>query len=99
MESVAPIFSFNIGGFPINITRDIIVQWAVILILGIAAYILTRNLKRVPDKRQVVLETLYTTIEGLVKNNMGESYVGYIPYVGTLVIYLLVLNLMGIIGI
>lgn len=99
LESVAPIFSFNIGGFPINITRDIIVQWAVILILGIAAYILTRNLKRVPDKRQVVLETLYTTIEGLVKNNMGESYVGYIPYVGTLVVYLLVLNLMGIIGI
>lgn len=99
LESVAPIFSFNIGGFPINITRDIIVQWAVILILGIAAYILTRNLKRVPDKRQVVLETLYTTIEGLVKNNMGESYVGYIPYVGTLVVYLLVLNLMGIVGI
>lgn len=30
---------------------------------------------------------------------MGESYIGYIPYVGTLVIYLLALNLIGVVGI
>ncbi|MEG0642038.1 MAG: F0F1 ATP synthase subunit A, partial [Clostridium sp.] len=56
-------------------------------------------LKRIPNKKQVVLETLYTTIEGLVKSNIGDSYIGYIPYVGTLVVYLLVLNLLGIVGI
>lgn len=99
MESAVPIFSFKIGSFPVDITQEIIVQWAVILILGISSYFLTRNLKRVPSKKQVVLETLYTTIENLVKNNIGESYLNYIPYVGTLAVYLLVLNLLGIIGI
>ncbi|MGG7176926.1 F0F1 ATP synthase subunit A [Clostridium paraputrificum] len=99
MEAVTPIFSFNIGDFPINITRDIIVQWVVILILGIAAYLLTRNLKRVPDKRQVVLESIYTYVHDLVRDNIGESFISYIPYVGTLVIYLLSLNLIGVIGI
>lgn len=99
LEEVTPIFSFNIGKFLINITSDIIVQWVVILILGILVYFLTRNLKRVPDKRQVVLETIYSQIEDLVRSNIGESYKGYIPYVGTLIIYLLILNLIGIIGI
>lgn len=99
MEPVIPIFSFKIGNFPVDITKDIVVQWVVILILGVGSYFLTRNLKRVPGKRQVVLETLYTTIESLVKNNIGESYIGYIPYVSTLVVYLLVLNLLGIVGI
>lgn len=99
MEAVTPIFSFNIGGFPINITRDVVVQWVVILILGIAAYLLTRNLKRVPDKRQIVLESIYTYVHNLVRDNIGESFMSYIPYVGTLVIYLLSLNLIGIIGI
>lgn len=99
MEPVIPIFSFKIGNFPIDITQDIVVQWVVILILGVGSYLLTRNLKRVPSKKQVVLETLYTTIENLVKSNIGESYLGYIPYVGTLAIYLLVLNLIGIVGI
>lgn len=99
MEAVTPIFSFNIGGFPINITQELVVQWVVILILGLTAYFLTRNLKRIPDKKQVVLESVYTYIYNLVRDNMGESYIGYIPYVGTLVIYLLALNLIGVVGI
>ena len=71
----------------------------VILVLGITAYLLTRNLKRVPDKKQVVLETIYNYVENLVKSNMGESFMVYLPYVGTLVVYLLSLNLLGLIGV
>lgn len=99
METRPSIFTFYIGKFPIEINQDIIIQWAVIVILGIAAYLLTRNLNRKPSKRQVVLETIYKYVEGLVSDNMGNSYISYIPYVGTLVVYLLCLNLIGVIGI
>ena len=99
MEAARTLFSFEIGGFPININRDIIVQWVIILILTLSAYILTKNLKQVPNKKQVVLEQLYTYVEGLVKDNMGNSFINFIPYVGTLVIFLLTLNFTGIIGI
>lgn len=99
METVVPIFSFNIGGFPIEINRDIIVQWVIILILTLAAYLLTRNLKRIPGKRQVVLEAIYNYAEGLVKGNMGDSFINFIPYVGTLVIYLIAVNFTGLIGV
>lgn len=99
MGPVIPIFSFKIGSFSLIIGKAIIWQWVVILILGIAAVLLTRNLKRNPNKKQVVLETLYTTVEGLVKSNMGESYMSYIPYIGTLMVYLLVMNLLGLVGI
>ena len=99
MEEAKIYYSFKIGNFPINITSDIVVQWVVILVLGITAYLLTRNLKRVPDKKQVVLETIYNYVENLVKSNMGESFMVYLPYVGTLVVYLLSLNLLGLIGV
>ena len=99
MSESVPIFSFSIGSFPINITQEIVIQWVVILILGIAAYLLTRNLSRVPGKKQVVLEMIYNYISGLVDNNMGDEFVNFIPYVGTLVVYLLVLNLTGLVGI
>lgn len=99
MEPVIPIFSFEIGSFSLIIGKAIIWQWVVILILGISAFLLTRNLKKQPTKKQVVLETLYTTVENLVKSNMGESYISYIPYIGTLMIYLLVMNLLGLVGI
>ena len=99
LEVAAPIFSFDIGSFTVNINRDIIVQWGIIVVLGIVSYILTRNLKRIPSKKQVVLESIYTYVEDLVINNIGEQFANYIPYVGTLVVYLLSLNLIGLIGI
>jgi F-type H+-transporting ATPase subunit a len=99
LETALPIFSFEIGGFPININRDVIVQWVILLILTLSAYLLTRNLKQMPNKKQVVLEELYTCIKGLVKGNMGDSYMKFIPYVGTLVVYLLTLNFTGLVGV
>ena len=99
MSESVPIFSFSIGSFPVNITQEVIIQWVVIAILGILAFLLTRNLSRIPGKRQVVLEMIYNYVSGLVENNMGETFISYIPYVGTLVVYLLVLNFTGLIGI
>lgn len=99
MGKVEPIFSFEIGGFDFIIGKAIIIQWAIILILGIGAYLLTRNLKREPTKKQVVLETLYTTVYDLVESNMGKEYISYLPYIGTLFVYLLFMNLTGLVGI
>lgn len=99
LEVASPILSFNIGSFVVNITRDIIVQWVIILMLFIIACLLTRNLKRVPTKKQVVLESLYKYVEGLVTNNVGESYTEFIPYVGTIVVYLICLNFSGLVGV
>lgn len=97
---LVPIFTFNIGSFQVLITKEIIWQWVAIVILGISAFLLTRNLNsRKPSKKQVVLEMLYESIEGLVKGNMGDDFLNFVPYVGTLMVYLCVLNLSGLIGI
>ncbi|MGL5152556.1 MAG: F0F1 ATP synthase subunit A [Clostridium sp.] len=93
------LYSFNLFGFEVLITRDIVVQWVVILALGIISYFITRNLKRVPNKRQAAIEYVYTSIKNLVITNMGEEYLSYIPYVGSLMIYLTVLNLLGLVGV
>lgn len=99
MEQVTPIFTFYLGSFPVNLTWDVVIQWIVIVVLGIMAHLLTRNLKRIPDKKQVILETIYNFVKNLVYENMGPEYKNYIPYVGTLVIYLIALNFLGIIGV
>jgi F-type H+-transporting ATPase subunit a len=99
VEKVNPIFSFKIGNFPIEIGIEIIVQWVIVFILGVTAYFLTKNLKRVPNKKQTVLETLYVFIKELIVQNMGNEYLSFMPYLGTLIIYLVFMNLTGLIGI
>jgi F-type H+-transporting ATPase subunit a len=99
LESILPIFSKDFGSFTLNITSSVITQWIVILILGIGAFLLTRNLKLKPSKTQAALEKIYQSIRELAVDTMGEEYESFLPYIGTLMIYLLVLNFLGLIGI
>ena len=100
MMELKPIFEFNIGSFQVLITMEILWQWIVIAILGVSAFLLTRNLNsKKPSKKQVVLEMLFEFVEDLVKGNMGVDFLNFVPYIGTLMVYLCVLNLSGLIGI
>lgn len=99
MENVEPFFSFNLWKFQVDITLSIVVQWAIILILTLLAFYLTRSLRERPTRKQNIGEIFVETIIKLVKDNMGENYIGFVPFVGTIFIYLLLMNLTGLIGI
>lgn len=99
MENNPIIYSHNFGTFTVDITTSVVIQWAIIAVLGIGSFLLTRNLKEKPDKKQAAIEQLYDTIKSLVTDTMGESYSSFIPYIGSLIIYLIFLNFSGLIGI
>ena len=74
-----PIF----GGIPI--TGTLVVTWGVMLVLTLLCIWLTHDLKvRDISKRQVVAEMIYNAVTGLVKNNMGERFMRYVPLVTAL---------------
>ena len=81
----APIY-FEIpilGGIPI--TGTLVVTWGVMLVLTLLCIWLTHDLK-VKDisKRQAVAEMLVEAVTGLVRNNMGERFMGYVPLITAL---------------
>lgn len=99
MEKFVPLFYLNLFGYKFGVTSSLIVQWVIMLIITILAIVFTRNLKKIPDKRQNVVEILVETFNGLVKENMGEGYAPFVPYIGTLAIFLLLMNLVGLVGV
>jgi F-type H+-transporting ATPase subunit a len=90
---------FKLFGFDIAITEGVVIQWILIALITIVVLLLTSNLKKIPDKKQSALEMLIETINGLVRDNMGESFRDLTPYVGTLLIFLLAMNLTPLFGI
>ena len=96
---VSKLISIPIGKFHIVFNQEVVVQWAIMISLTILMIWATRNLKKVPDRKQTAVEYFYTTIKNLVDSNMGEAYESYIPIFGTLAAFLLVMNLLGLIGI
>lgn len=100
MQLTHPIFSFNIGKLVIDIKPEAIIQLVIVLLIGILAWWATKDLKRRPTgKKQVVVEYIYTTIQNVVNANMGEQYGDMIPFIGTLAVFIVTMNLLGLVGI
>lgn len=99
METAPVIISAKLLGFPVNITLDIIIQWIIMALLTLAAIYYTRNLRTIPGKRQSKIEIIVDVINNLVRENMGEEYKDFVPYIGTLAIFLLTMNLSGLFGV
>ena len=72
-----------LGGIPI--TETIVNTWIVMAVITLVCIFLTRDMKvRPTSKRQVIAEYLVGMVNNLVKNNMGERFAGYAPYIGAL---------------
>lgn len=97
-EEYLPAHVFHLFGYNLELPVSIAIEWAVILVATILAIYLTHNLKKVPDKKQSAVEAVVEIVNNLVKENMGEEYKSFVPFVGTLIIYLLFMNLSGLFG-
>ena len=95
MEGFGPKI-YNIAGIPISET--VVVTWIIMIALTIFAFFTTRNLKKVPTKTQLLVESAVGTINNLVKQTMGEDKMGFAPYIGTIMIFIGIANIIGLIG-
>lgn len=98
MEPLKPIWSFYLGSMKVDIVPEVLMQWITIVVITILAIWATRDMKLRPGKKQVVVESIYTTLKKVVIENMGEDFLDIIPFIGTLAVFLLFMNLTGLIG-
>ncbi len=95
-----PIFEFDLFNHTMAVTRSITIQWVVMAIIIVLALLVTRNLGKVPTKRQTVIEMLVNLFNGLVGSNMGSEYKKtFVPYIGTLGIFMFIMNASGLVGV
>lgn len=72
-----------LGGIPITATLGI--TWGVMIVLTALCAWMTHDMKvRDISKKQAVAEMLYGLVTDLVKNNMGERFMKYVPLVTAL---------------
>ena len=90
----APTVYFKIG--PIEINETVVSMWAVMAILILLAVISTRKFSWLPAGRQNLLEFIVEGLTGFVTFIMGEKGIGFVPYIGTLMGFLLLSNTAGI---
>ncbi|MDR1042414.1 MAG: F0F1 ATP synthase subunit A [Clostridiales Family XIII bacterium] len=92
---------FRVVGGPLDglvITETAI--WTVIVAIGIIIFALlaTRKLERYPKGLQAVAELIVEYVYKFVRDTMGKRNLSFAPYVGTLFLFLLFGNALGLLG-
>lgn len=90
------VFILPLFGIAIPVTETVVVTWVIMAGLIAFGYFAGRNLNKLPDPFHNVVEIFYEGLEGLVKASMGEGKEGYVPYMGTLTMFILISNLIGL---
>lgn len=86
---------FRIG--PLAITNTVVVTWAIMLALGIAAWAATRRLSVAPGPWQVVVEGIVSAIEDAIRSVLPDHFRQVMPFIASLWIFIVVANLASLI--
>ncbi|RUP07591.1 MAG: F0F1 ATP synthase subunit A [Hyphomicrobium sp.] len=94
---IRKIWDLNFLGHDISFTNSSLMMIvALLLISGFMIYAMNgRSL--VPTRIQSLAEIVYEYIAGMVKENLGEEGMKYFPWVFSIFIFILVLNVIGLI--
>ena len=85
---------FRLG--PLAITRPVVTTWAIMAVLILVSWLVTRRLKLHPDRRQTVLELIVTGIMAQIDQVIRKNPRPFLPLLGTLFIFLVAANLSGV---
>ena len=95
----------DLGGTPsvsvfglFQVPESVVVTWIIMAALVLASVLLTRRLRRVPGRAQTVLEMGVSFLNDFCKENLGEHWRPFAPWIGTVALYITAANLSGLFG-
>lgn len=93
-----PVFKIPVFG-GISVNESIVVTWIIMAVLVLLSIILVRNLKvENPGKVQLALEASIGWAQDFFEGIIGKENRRYIPYLITVLLYLAVSNVIGLVG-
>ena len=98
MLGIDTVFTLTLFGYAIPITETVIICWVVMLVLIIGSLALVRSLKEIPSGPQVILETGMEFLNNFAAKQFGPFAKYLAPYIGTLFLFILASNLIGVLS-
>jgi len=91
------MFTMNLFGHKIPVSDVVVVMWIIMAVMISLAFIFTRKLTEVPNKKQNVVEIIVEFINNIVKDAIGEHHWKvFAPYLGTIMLFLIFANTISI---
>jgi F-type H+-transporting ATPase subunit a len=90
---IQPLFELG----PVQLTTTVVTTWVVIAIISCFAWLATRRLQMSPGRLQTLTEAIVSIIEESIRDIAPQHYQQIMPFIGSLWIFLVIANLIGLI--
>ena len=87
-------FYWSFGDYQVH-GQVLINSWIVIAIILAMTVLTTRNLKPIPEGGQNFIEYVLEFIRDIAKTQIGHEYKTWVPYIGTMFLFIFVSNWSG----
>lgn len=94
LQGVPMISVFGLFSVP----QSVVTTWVIMAALVLVSILLTRNLQWTPTKPQMLLELAVGFFNDFCRQNFGEHWRPFAPWLGTVGLYIACANLSGLFG-
>ncbi|EMP57449.1 F0F1 ATP synthase subunit A [Marinobacter santoriniensis NKSG1] len=91
--AIAPVFSLG----PLDITSTVVTSWVITAALALFGWLVSRRLQPDPGPLQTAIEGIVLAIEDAVTEVAPQYVSQLLPFVGSLWIFLVIANLVGLV--
>jgi len=92
------VFNAHLFGFTIPVSETVVISWVAMAILIVFSFFATRNMKEVPRGLQSYAEMFVEFIGKFCKDNIGHDGAKFMPFIGTVALFLVTVNLLPMIS-
>ena len=87
---------FHVG--PVPITAQVVTTWAIMAVLAVGSWLVTRRLRiEQPGRLQALAEWLIESVENQIRGTMRVEPQPYLPLIGAIFLYILFANLSSLV--
>lgn len=94
---IHPLFHLELAGWDISFTNSSLFMVLATLIIIFFFYFSVNPKALVPNRLQMISETLYTFISDMIRDNAGKAGLAYFPYIFSLFLFILMGNMLGMV--
>ena len=88
-------FELNIGGLDISFTNSALFMVISVILISFFSIFFVRKQALVPSRMQSLVELSYEFVSNMVRQNVGQEGKKYFPFIFTIFMFVLFLNMLG----
>ena len=94
---LTPLIPLHLFGLDLSINQAVIMMWIVCGVVFTFFYLAGRKGQMIPTKLQGMAEVTIEFLRDLIRENAGEEGLRYFPFLGSLFLFILLSNLLGLV--